>query len=81
MLIALMSSPSKFREAVDDTDFSAPMLSYYFNVVKKGDQKSDYNHWRRNIQLFRECYGQWPPSERKTATTFEGEGSSSCSIQ
>ena len=80
MLIALMPSPSKFREAVDKTDSLAPMLSY-FNVVKKGDKKSDYDHWRKNIRLFREFYGQWPPTERKTATTHEGEGNSSCAIQ
>ena len=81
MLIAFMSSPSKFREAVDKTDSSAPMASY-FDVVKKGDQKSDYNHWRKNIRLFREFYGQWPPSERKTASDYEKDASgSSCSIQ
>jgi len=81
MLIVLMPSSWKFREAVDKTDSSAPMASY-FDVVKKGDKKSDYNHWRRNIHLFREFYGQWPPSERKTASDYEKDASgSSCSIQ
>jgi len=80
MLIALMTSPSKFREAINKTTTSSPM-SRYFDVVKRGDEKSDYNHWRKNIHLFRDFYGQWPPSERKTATTFEGEDSSSCVVQ
>ena len=80
ILISLMASPSKFREAVDETTTSAPMSSY-FDVVKNGDQKSDYNHWRKNIRLFREFYGQLPPSNRRTASTYEGEDSSSCSIQ
>ena len=80
ILIALTSSPVKFRQAVDKTDSSAPMASY-FDVVKKGDEKSTYNHWRKNIHLFREFYGQWPPSDRKTKTSFEGADSSSCVIQ
>ena len=80
ILITLMSSPSKFREAINKTD-SAAQMARYFDVVKKGDKKSDYNHWRKNISCFRDFYGQWPPSERRTATTYDGEGSSSCSIQ
>ena len=80
ILIALMSSASIFRDAVNKTDSSAPMESY-LSVVKKGDTKSDYNHWRKNFHLFRDFSGQWPPSARKTATTYEGEGSSSCTIQ